>query len=253
MRNELSLDRAAEWARGTDRPPIIASAAWKGGDGKSTLAYETAFQLGAVLGDFDWDKGGCTRSWGYRVEDRVRAPLLDAFEKGRTPAPVTGRRKPDLIPCHPDFGLNQPDPDAVADALEKWAVALGRPLMVDTHPGGCDSTYGALKAADVVLVPAVLAEKSLNALEGMLDELTDYPLLVIPHMVQNPPSTMFRKFKRITSQYGVPVGPVVDYYKWIPSRTLRVAICSEPVSKRALPYVRQIDRVAEAVINYGRA
>jgi len=250
MLNTEPADRAAAWARGKDRPPIIVTAAWKGGDGKSTLGYETAYQLGADLADFDWDKGGCTLSWGYRVEHRVKAPLLDAFEKERVPIPLQGRRKPNLIPSHPDFGFNQPSPDKVADALEKWVRDRKRPLLVDTHPGGCDSTYGALQAADVVLVPAVLAEKSLNALEGMVEELTDYPLLIIPYMVRNPTSVMLKRFKAITTKFKIPVGPVVDYYTWIPNRTLRVAICSEPVSKRALPFVRQIDAVADAVINY---
>lgn len=241
-----------EWAKGNgSRAPIVGFAAWKGGDGKSTLAYEVAFQLGAALTDFDWDKGGCSRSWGYRAEQRVKAPLLDAFEKGRTPTPLRGRRKPDLIPSSPDFGLNQPSPDDVADALEKWAEELEQPLGVDTHPGGCDSTYGALQAADVVLVPAVLAEKSLNALEGMLEELADYPLLIIPYMVKNPPARLTRRLKDLAKRFEVPVGPLVGYYPWIPTRSRRMAICAEPVPKKALPFVRQIDTVVEAVIHYG--
>ncbi|WP_326655678.1 ParA family protein [Streptomyces sp. NBC_01750] len=240
-----------EWAKGDgSRPPIVATAAWKGGDGKSTLGYETAYQLGSTLADFDWDKGGCSASWGFRAERRVRAPMLDAFERGTTPTPLTGRRKPDLIPSHPDFGLNQPAPDKIADALEQWARELDSPLSVDTHPGGCDSTYGALQAADVVLVPAVLADKSLNALEGMLEELTDYPLLVIPYMVKSPPARMRKRLKDMTARFEIPVGPMVGYYPWIPTRSRRMAICAEPVSKQALPFVRQIDHVVKEVINY---
>ncbi|MGW3201931.1 ParA family protein [Streptomyces sp. NPDC001118] len=241
----------AEWAAGETRPPIVVTAAWKGGDGKSTLGYETAYQLGATLVDFDWDKGGCSVSWGFRAEQRVRAPLLDAFERGTTPTPLRGRRKPDLIPSHPDFGLNQPEPDKVADALERWAKEISGPLLVDTHPGGCDSTYGALQAADVVLVPAVLAEKSLNALEGMLEELTDYPLLVIPYMVQSPPARLRKRLADMTERFEIPVGPMVSHYRWIPNRSRRMAICAEPVSKQALPFVRQIDKVVERVINHG--
>ncbi|MER7049915.1 ParA family protein [Streptomyces jumonjinensis] len=240
-----------EWAKGGDRPPIVAAAAWKGGDGKSTLAYEVAYQLGATLADFDWDKGGASGSWGFRPELRVRAPMLEAFEKGKTPTPLRGRRKPDLIPSHPDFGLNQPPPDRVADALEQWVRELDSPLVADTHPGGCDSTYGVLQPADVVLVPAVFADKSLNALEGMLEELTDYPLYVIPYMVKSPPARMRKRLRDMTTRFGIPVGPAVSYYSWIPTRSRRMAISSEPVSKQAAPFVQQIDRVAAGVMNYG--
>ncbi|MFC8670822.1 ParA family protein [Streptomyces sp. NPDC057199] len=240
-----------EWVKGDgSRPPIVVTAAWKGGDGKSTLGYEVAYQLGSILTDFDWDKGGCSMSWGFRAEHRVRAPLLEAFERGKTPTPLQGKRKPDLIPSHPDFGLNQPAPNKVADGLEQWARDLDSPLSVDCHPGGCDSTYGALQAANTVLVPAVLADKSLNALEGMLEELTDYPLLIIPYMVKSPPARLRKRLRDMTARFGIPVGPVVSYYPWIPARSRRMAICSEPVSKQAMPFVRQIDAVVDAVINY---
>lgn len=34
---------------------IITVASWKGGVGKTTLAYEVAYQTGAVLVDLDWE------------------------------------------------------------------------------------------------------------------------------------------------------------------------------------------------------
>jgi hypothetical protein len=71
-------------------PKIVTVAAAKGGVGKTTLAYELAQVLEAPLVDLDWDEGGATRRWGYRHEDRVRAPLLAALESGRTPAARRG-------------------------------------------------------------------------------------------------------------------------------------------------------------------
>jgi len=234
-------------------PDIITTAAWKGGVGKTTLAYELAYQMGAVLADWDWDKGGATVAWGYRHETRVRAPLLDALERGKTPTPLRGNRKPDLIPSHPDFGVNQPEPDAGATALEKWAADLGRRILVDTHPGGCDSTYSALRAARVVVTPAVLATKELSALEGMIEELADYPLLVIPYMVPSvPPGREITRLRQIVARHHIPVGPMVSNYSWIPRRQLRMAIASgDPLPARVKPFAEQIRKVAEAVTSYG--
>jgi len=241
-----------EWARGDgNRPPIVGTAAYKGGDGKSTIARELAYLVGGVLVDFDWDLGCSTRSLGYRHEQRMSAPLIDALEKGSTPSPLRWRRKPDLVPSHPDFVHAQPDPEEGADALARWAKEWQQPVVVDTHPGGCDSTYAALKAADVIVVPAVLVKESLNALEGMLNELTDYPLLVIPYQIKSPTSWARKRLADLTKQYDIPVGPPVHHYGWIEKRTLNLAICSEPIAKRAEPFVREMDRVVDAVINYG--
>lgn len=240
-----------EWAQGNGaRPPIVACAAWKGGDGKSTKARELAYLLNAVLVDFDWDAGCSSRSMGYRHENYVRAPLRDAFTKGRTPTPVTGRRKADLIPSYPDLVNEQPSREEVTDHLERWARELGRPLVVDTHPGGCELTYGAVNAADTVVVPAVMVKESLNALEGMVDELTDYPLLITPNKVDSPPAWARRRLAEIVTRHEIPMGPLVYDEPWIRKRTINIAISSEPVAKRAARFVASMDKLAEAVRNY---
>ncbi|MGW0785909.1 ParA family protein [Streptomyces sp. NPDC002913] len=245
-----------EWAKGDGlTPPIVAVAAWKGGDGKSTIARELAYLLGAVLVDGDWDAGCSSRSMGYRHERYVRYPLKDAFEKGTTPTPVSGRRKADLIPSYPGLVDEQPPRDEVTDALERWARDLKRPLVVDTHPGGCEMTYGAVNAADVVVVPAVMVKESLNALEGMVDELTDYPLLITPNKVSAPPPWARRRLAGIVRRHdsegeGIPMGPLIHEENWIGKRTLNLAISSEPVARRADRFVESMDRLAKAVINY---
>lgn len=246
-----------EWAKGDgSRPPIVAVAAWKGGDGKSTFARELAYLLGGVLLDGDWDAGCSSRSMGYRHERYVRYPLKDAFEKGRTPTPIIGRRKADLIPSYPGLVDDQPPRDEVTDAVETWAKELKRPLIADTHPGGSEMTYGLINSADVIVVPAVMVKESLNALEGMVDELTDYPLLITPNKVSAPPAWARRRLASIVERHGddhgsLPMGPLVREEKWITKRTRNYAISSEPVPQHAVRFVSSMDNLAKAVMNYG--
>lgn len=233
------------------RPSIIVVAAWKGGVGKTTLAYELAFLFGAVLVDLDWDRGGATVAWGYRPEQRTRIPLLDALESGRTPKPLIGHRKPDLIPSHPDFGPNQPTPEKMADALEQWSRELGRVLVVDTHPGGVPSTYGALAAAHAVVVPSVLATKELEALEGMLEEVPDYPLVIAPNMVPgSPPAAELDRFEKAVRKVGASVAPPISKYEWFKTRKTRLALTSyDPEPKRIMPAAAEFRALAKVVAN----
>ena len=245
------MDAAHE---GKQDPVIVACAAWKGGVGKSQLAYELAYLLGGVLVDLDWDRGGVTRKWGHRHETLMRARLLDALETGTVPAPLTGTRKPELVPSHPDLVENQPAPEAGADALQAWARAWARPyVVVDTHPGGCPATYAALAAAHVVVVPAVLAVNELEALEGMLDELPDHPLLLIPYMVPPvPPAAELERLEKLVTKYKPVVGPPVSKYPWLQRRKIRIALTSyDPEPARVAPLAAELRAVAEAVKSYG--
>src|SRR5919202_6273188 len=81
---------------GGDVTKIVSVHSRKGGVGKTTIAYELAWLLGGVLVDLEWDDGGATRAWGYNHEDRVSAPMVEALERGRTPRPIVGHRKPAL-------------------------------------------------------------------------------------------------------------------------------------------------------------
>lgn len=236
------------------QPPIVvAVVAYKGGVGKSLLAYELAYLLGAVLIDADHDAGGVTRQWGYRAEDRLRAPLLDALDSGKPPRPLTGVRKPDLVPSHPDLAANEPAAALFADRLESWAAHWGRPIVVDTHPGGNATTFGALAAARCVVSPVVLATRELEATDGMVRELPDYPLLLIPNKVpSSPPAAEIERLARIAKGAGIPVGPVVSHHGWLPTRKVRVAITSygEQESKRVSKLAAELRAVAEAVTRH---
>lgn len=234
----------------SDEQRIDAVAAGKGGVGKTTLAYEVAFQTGAVLVDLDWDKGGATRAWGYRTEDRVRAPLIDALESGGKKIPRFSDGKgsrPDLLPGHEDFGLIQPTPEKMADLLETWAKAWGRDIVVDTHPGGVPSTMGAMAASRSILVPSLLEEKPMEGLEGMLAQLgSTYPLLIVPNKVKGViPDNYMNWMSRLSNDYQAPVVQYVEEYSWIPRRTLRRAISSQPIPKRAEDFVAQVAAVVE--------
>jgi chromosome partitioning protein len=234
------------------RTRIVAVAAWKGGVGKTLLAYEMAWLLAAVLADFDWDRGGASRAWGYRHEARMTAPLLDALETRRVPRPLRGGEfRADLVPCHPDFATNQPPAELLATEIERWATEWNRPVVLDTHPGGVPSTYGALAAAHLVLVPAPLGTRELEALEGMVEELRDYPLLLIPNIIPGvPPEREIARLEDISKRYEVPVGPAISEYRWLRRRQRRMAlVAGKPVSARAEPLVRELSEVGKAVIN----
>jgi len=185
----------------------------------------------------------------------MRAPLLDALERGGVPKPVRGVRKPDLVPSHPDLADNQPAPEDMADALTKWAGEWGGDyVVIDTHPGGVPSTFAAMSVAAVVVVPTILATKELEALEGMLDELPDYPLLIAPNKVPPaPPAAQVTKLTRLVQHAGVKVAPVVSNYTWLPRRQIRVALTSyDPEPARIQPLASELRALTEAVRTYGR-
>lgn len=235
-------------------PRIITVAAYKGGVGKTTLALELAYLLSAPLVDLDYDLGGATRRWGYRHETKKGAPLLEAFERQRTPRLLAGNGKADLLPSHPEFGAAQPDAETTATALEKWAGEWGRDfVVVDTHPGSGPATLGAMNAAAVVLVPLQLATNNLNALEGMLNDAGDYPLLLVPNMVAPIPNRLaLQRLRELVERFDVPVAPPVSNCSALPNRQQRIAITSlARPSVRLARYVDELRSVAEAVRSYG--
>lgn len=239
---------------------VITVAAYKGGVGKTTIAKELAYLLGAIYLDFEWDEGSGSVSLGYRQEDRATEPLMDALRHGRPPRVVPGGPfKPDFVPGNKKFEAAQPTADHTRELLESWAKEWGRergcPVVVDTHPGGSPSTLGAIFAANVVVTPAVLAEFEMKALQGMVDELPDYPLLLVPNQVGvSPPARYLDWLERLTTESTAEVGPVIHEYRWLRTRALKIVVCAagRVVAKRTQPFVDDVHAVAEGVADYVR-
>ena len=236
---------------------IITVAAYKGGVGKTFLAYELAYQLGGVLLDLDWDRGNASVAWGYREEQRVTSPLLDALERGRVPRPLAGGPwRPDLVPCSKDFGPNQPSAAALTGIVEEWAGHWGRelgcPLIIDTHPGAQSSTFGAVAAAHVVVAPVILGEREMEATEDMVAELKSYPLLLVPNKVGiSPPERYISWLEEISTSALVPVGPAIGKNDWLTTRKRRMAVtATDPVPRRARQLVDELEAVAAAVVKH---
>jgi chromosome partitioning protein len=212
--------------------PIISVGASKGGVGKTTLAYELAAVLDGVLVDLDWDGGGASRMWGFDPGAHRRSPLLDALERGPEGKPPRPRRRPHqpaLVPSHPDLASSNVDAGLYADCLEAWARSWtdARCVVVDTHPGACAATDGALQVADLVVVPVVLGQRELDALEGMLDDFAAYRLLLVPTLTPTRPSR--RLVDRLRTIAGSRrVAPLISEHRWLRRRVRRSAVTLQP-------------------------
>lgn len=234
---------------------ILTVASRKGGVGKTTLAYELAYLLGAALVDLEWDGGSVSRKWGFRAEERARDSMLEALEAGRTPRALKGFRKPDLVAGTPqllDVGL---DADAWADRLGEWAHDLGKPwIVIDTHPGASPSAHGAMAAADLILSPAGLRTDDLNGVEQLVREMADYPLAIVPNFVRRvPPAAEVARLGHIIEGTPVKVAPPVPFSTQVEIRKRRMAMCAEePTPKRLVPVVEAIESVAEFTKEYVR-
>lgn len=240
---------------------VIAVAGTKGGIGKTTFATELAYLLGGLLVDFEFDTGSAAVALGHKRRSYVRSPILDALEKqGRTPRIINGGPwRPDFVPGDKEFEANQPSSERMGQLIlewaEVWAQAGRGPIVIDTHPGGLPSTIGAMDVADVIVVPTVLKDKELNALEGLLEDHADGPLLLAPNMTKwSPPNHLLNRLKKMQKTFKVAVAPPVHKYDWLGERTRRTAVCGvgngRAVPKKYEEVVFEFQRVAKAVAQY---
>jgi chromosome partitioning protein len=243
--------RAAVELRGM----VITVWSSKGGVGKTMLAMELAQVLGATLVDLDWDDGNASRAMGYYHERYTRAPLIDAIEKQQVPTLWRRNNRPPLVPGHPDFENAKVPSDVIRDCLILWAKELDTVLVADTHPGQGDSQFGAVSAAEVVGSPAKLATRELDALEGELRTLEGYPIYLVPNRVNPKLSTNYEvsRLAELAKRFGVPLGPVIREYVWLERRRLSTMVTATEPSKTTLPFIWDIVRVAEGVLDYATA
>ena len=131
-------------------------------------------------------------------------------------------------------------------------------MVVDTHPGANPLTEGALLAADLVAVPVVLAERELDALEQMLEELAAYRVALVPNMVPAvPPARLVARLSHLAHGAGVPVVGMVSEHRWIRRRLRRRAVVNEPspgrqVAKAAGEYRAVADQLGSLAAGYAQ-
>ncbi|MCD2135861.1 ParA family protein [Rhodococcus qingshengii] len=232
---------------------IIVLHSRKGGVGKSTIAYELAYLLGAPLVDTEHDGGGVTRKFGYRHEERLRAPMLQAFESGKTPKLLKGHNKARLLPGHPDLYVYPPSEELMAESLLQWASDWGDEyVVVDTHPGASSTAHGAMSVADLVLTPTALRTLDLDGTEQFVKEAADYPLAIVPNFVpRTPPQAEIDRLRQIVSGTPVQVTPFVPAVLTVGTRKKRMAITAEePPSRSLQPVAEAMTKIADFVKGY---
>lgn len=217
-----------------DTTRIVTVSAYKGGVGKTTLAFELAASLGAVLVDCDWDRGGASGTWGAAPTD---GRLLRGLLGDRPPRPLRRAGRPDLVPSSPGLAGWVGDPAVAAGRLREWAEAWDRPVVIDTHPGAVPLTDAAWAAADVVVVPVGIGWPELRALEGLLAERAGaFSLVLAPNRIRSRAAIrpQLIALVNLARAHGVAVAPPIGDYPWLPRRARRSALVLAQNPGRAL-------------------
>ncbi len=98
----------------------------------------------------------------------------------------------------------------MADALTKWAQEWDTDwIVVDTHPPGASpAAHGALAVANIVLAPTALRTAELDATAELVNEIADYPLVIVPNFVPTtPPAAEIQRLRTIIDGTPVQVAP----------------------------------------------
>ena len=232
---------------------VLTVASRKGGVGKSTIAYEVAYELDAILLDLDWDAGAVSPAWGYRHEARATDAMMSAIEHGRTPRVLSGFRKPRLVPGSPDLVDAHFSAQEWSDLISTWAQAWGSEwIVIDTHPGVTEPGNGAMSLSNLILSPFALRTKEMAAVEQIVAEMADYPLAVVPNFVPTiPPAAELRRLQAIIAGTPVQVTPFIPNVNKIGTRKRRMAMCAETPTPRAYqPAVDRYRAIAEFARGY---
>jgi len=250
--------------------PVITLAAAKGGVGKTTIAYEVASAIGAVLVDCDWDNGGATTMWGDDPGKRQRSPLLNALlaiapgNDGPVPgAPhyLEALGRPGLLPGDTRLAdVRDVDPHRMTEMLSKWTTEWNRPIVIDTHPGLGPISDAAMAASTLVGVPMVLGARELDGLHGFLQlRGGGFPIVLIPN--KDRASAQDLRLLKIVEDdvrtFGIRVSPSISDWVWLPRRTTRRAALLLTVNPgkdlaRAAEEFRQVAQYLVEVVRDGR-
>jgi cellulose biosynthesis protein BcsQ len=234
---------------------ILTVHAGKGGVGKTTLAYELATARDDILIDLDPEMGA-TKMWGDRPEDRKTHMLMDCLETGALPRPKSRPGQPTLVPASSALADNGLGIEEIAATLVSWAEAWApRNVVLDTHPGfGADITWGALKAANLVLVPAVPDMREMESLRHNLVRLTElrFRLALVPNKVAGKiPARLADWLEALSEEFNAPMIGMVSEYRFLRQRARRRAVVAEPRPGRSVAEAAAEYRaVAEAVDKY---
>jgi chromosome partitioning protein len=232
---------------------ILASIAYKGSQGKTTIIYELMALLRGILVDFEHDDGSASLKFGYDPNRRLGAPLVDALRTGRAPTPLKGGdQRPDLVPGNRALSAIMIPAKQVTDCLVDWQKQWGRLVGVDAHPGGTEATRGIAAAADIIIAPLVFGKLELDALNGMLDELSGYPVIVVPNRVKSIKPTTYQRFQEIMAAhpYAIVADPIRESRE-LPERTRQAAITTyQPALKTYADFDYDVRNLAEVVIRY---
>jgi chromosome partitioning protein len=218
--------------------------------GKTSLAIELAYYLEGVLVDLDWDYGSATRACGVDPVGKRRSSLLDALVgEGRIPSTLRLSGRPELVPSHPLIVEVDASEANVAAKLRSWTDAWRRDVVIDTHPGAASLTYAAMAAADLVVVPVVLAGRELDALEGLLAEAAEFHLLLVPNRVARwPDPAAINRLEELATRHRVPVATGISDHHWWPRRKRRTAVGAAPAPGEALARAQaELQQLTEGV------
>lgn len=115
-------------------------------------------------------------------------------------------------------------------------------IIVDTHPGASPGAHGALAVANVVLAPTALRTAELDATAELVNEIADYPLVIVPNFVPTtPPAPEIQRLRQIIADTPVQVAPPIPTALHVGTRKKRIAITAET------PPAKSLQKVAAAL------